>query len=96
MAIHKNVPVGLIDMDGPEHDPTQREQLIWQVAQSMREHGFVLGPGDTNRIQLVMSGDRYVLRSGRIRYLAAIEVGLTEVPCIVYSEREAKQLRSPS
>ena len=68
-----------------ENNPRHNEDAVDKVAESIREFGFL--------VPIVIDKD-YVIAAGHTRLLAAKELGLTEVPCVMASDLTDEQIKA--
>lgn len=68
-----------------ENNPRHNEDAVDKVAESIREFGFL--------VPIVIDKD-YVIAAGHTRLLAAQELGLTEVPCVMASDLTDEQIKA--
>ena len=68
-----------------ENNPRHNEDAVDKVAESIREFGFL--------VPIVIDKD-YVIAAGHTRLLAAKELGLTEVPCVMDSDLTDEQIKA--
>ena len=71
------LPAGAIRPNPSQPRKLFREEALTELAESIRQHG-ILQPLSVRR-----TGSRYELIAGERRLRAAIQAGLTEIPCIV-------------
>lgn len=69
--------VALRDITPNPDNPRVNSGAVAYVVESIRQFGF--------KVPLVLDGDRMIL-AGHTRYRAAVQLGLTEVPCIDASD----------
>ena len=68
-----------------ENNPRHNEDAVDKVAESIREFGFL--------VPIVIDKD-YVIAAGHTRLLAAQELGLTEVPCVMAADLTEEQIKA--
>lgn len=68
-----------------ENNPRNNEKAIEKVANSIEDFGF--------KVPIVIDKDNIIV-AGHTRYLAAKELGLEEVPCIVADDLDKGQIKA--
>lgn len=68
-----------------ENNPRNNEKAIEKVANSIEDFGF--------KVPIVIDKDNIIV-AGHTRYLAAKELGLEEVPCIVADDLDKEQIKA--
>ena len=68
-----------------QRDLKDTEKALPKMVDALREWGF--------RIPLLVSGDGEII-DGKMRYLAAVQLGMTEVPVVVASDLTPTQIRT--
>lgn len=77
------MPIGMIVPY--ENNPRNNEDAIDAVANSIREFGFK---------KPILVDEQYVIIAGHTRRLAALRLGLKEVPCIVVTDLDEAQKKA--
>ena len=72
-------------LEAYQRDLKDREKALPKMVDALREWGF--------RIPLLVSGDGEII-DGKMRYLAAVQLGMTEVPVVVASDLTPTQIRT--
>lgn len=75
----------LEDLVPYENNPRDNQEAVQFVAASIREFGF--------KVPIVVTGDGVIV-AGHTRYLAAKQLGLSEVPCIEADDLTEEQVRA--
>ncbi len=75
----------LADLAPYENNPRDNAEAVKFVAASIREFGF--------KVPLVVTGEGEIV-AGHTRYLAAKQLGLSEVPCIEADDLTEEQVRA--
>ena len=81
----KVVMIAIKDIKPYENNPRKNEKAIKAVANSIKQFGF--------RNPIILDKD-HVIISGHTRRLAAIQLGLREVPCIVRDDLTETQVKA--
>ncbi len=68
-----------------DHNPRHNEEAVDAVAKSIREFGF--------RNPVILDGDNVII-AGHTRWLAAKELGLEEIPCVVAADLTPEQAKA--
>ena len=68
-----------------ENNPRKNDVAVEYVAQSIKDFGF--------KVPIVID-KKGVIVAGHTRYLASIELGLEEVPCVVADDLSQKQIKA--
>ena len=68
-----------------ENNPRNNDEAVKYVAESIKSFGF--------KVPMVIDSDNVIV-CGHTRYKAAIELGMTEVPCIIADDLTEDQIRS--
>ena len=68
-----------------DNNPRDNAEAVQYVAASIREFGF--------RIPLVVTPDNVIV-AGHTRYLAAQELGMKEVPCVIADDLTDEQVKA--
>lgn len=66
-------------------NPRRNDGAVNAVMESIKEFGF--------RVPIVVDKDG-IIRAGHTRYKAAVELGLTRIPCVVAKDLTEKQLKA--
>lgn len=77
--------VSITELIPYENNPRNNESAIDKVADSIKEFGF--------KVPLVIDKN-YVIVCGHTRYLAAKQLGLTEIPCIMADDLSDEQIKA--
>lgn len=72
-------------LEAYQRDLKDREKALPKMVDALREWGF--------RIPLLVSGDGEII-DGKMRYLAAVQLGMAEVPVVVASDLTPTQIRT--
>ena len=75
----------LTDLIPYDNNPRDNAEAVQYVAASIREFGF--------RIPLVVTPDNVIV-AGHTRYLAAQELGMKEVPCVIADDLTDEQVKA--
>ena len=67
-----------------KNNPRKNEQAVDKVLASIKEFGF--------KVPVIIDKDNVIV-TGHTRYKAALQLGLTEVPCIIADDLTPKQIR---
>lgn len=78
-----NMKIG--DLNPYENNPRNNEGAVQYVANSIKQFGF--------KVPIVVDKDNVIV-SGHTRYLAAIELGMKEVPVIVADDLTPEQIKA--
>lgn len=76
---------GINDITPYEKNPRQNDNAVKYVAESIKEFGFK---------QPIVIDKNGVIVAGHTRHRAAIELGLTEVPCIMADDLTEEQVKA--
>lgn len=76
--------IKITDIKPYAKNPRRNDDSVEKVAESIKKYGF--------KVPLVLSKDHEIV-TGHTRYKAAIKLGLTEIPCIIASDLNKKQLK---
>ncbi len=68
-----------------ENNPRDNADAVQYVAASIQEFGF--------KVPIVITAEGVIV-AGHTRYLAAQQIGLTEVPCVVADDLSREQIRA--
>ena len=75
------------DIQPYERNPRKNDRAVPYVAESIKRYGF--------KVPIIIDKDGVIV-AGHTRYLAAIEIGMSEVPCLIaddLSDEEIKEFR---
>jgi ParB family chromosome partitioning protein len=82
----REIAIELIDPDPDQPRKTYDQAAAEELAASVREQGIV------SPILVTPKGDRFRIVFGERRYRAALEVGLTTIPCVIREQLEPLQI----
>ena len=84
----REIPIGLIDRNTNQPRRLFDENLLNELAQSIKGHGVI------QPIILVKNGDRYMIVSGERRWRASKLAGLKTIPAVIkrYTEAEIAEI----
>ena len=84
----REIPIGLIDRNTNQPRRLFDENLLNELAQSIKAHGVI------QPIILVKNGDRYMIVSGERRWRASKLAGLKTIPAVIkrYTESEIAEI----
>lgn len=79
------VEINIEDLKAYENNPRNNEQAVDKVAASIEEFGF--------KVPIIIDRDNVII-AGHTRLLAAKELGLEKVPCIVADDLTPEQVKA--
>lgn len=79
------IEINIEDLKAYENNPRNNEQAVSKVAASIEEFGF--------KVPIIIDRDNVII-AGHTRLLAAKELGLEEVPCIVADDLTPEQVKA--
>lgn len=79
------VEINIEDLKAYENNPRNNEQAVDKVAASIEEFGF--------KVPIIIDRDNVII-AGHTRLLAAKELGLEKVPCIVADDLTSEQVKA--
>ena len=77
--------INLLDLVPYEKNPRRNESAVTFVAASIKEFGF--------KVPIVIDKNNVIV-AGHTRFLAAKEIGIEEVPCVIADDLTDKQIKA--